>query len=454
MKTIATLFVVLGLSCFTKAQTISTFAGNGVIGFSGDGGQATAAEFNSPASIALDSAGNILIADALNYCVRKVDAVTGIISTYAGIPLQIGYSGDGGPATAAEINAVWGIAADGHNNLYLAEYGHIRKVDRNGIITTAIGNGVNGYTGDGGPATAAEIDGASSVWADVSGSVFFNDGVNSVIRYVSPSGIINTLAGNGTTGYSGDGGPATAAELNHPGGVITNHAGTVYIADVSSMRVRAVSTSSLNISTVVGIGVNGYSGDGGQATAAEISQNINWCDMAFDSVGRHNIFIPDYGNNVIRQYNISTGIITTCAGNDINGYSGDGGPATAAELRNPAGAAVDKTGNLFIVDYGNNVIREVKGIPLGIKKLTSHANSSITVYPNPATNQLFVNLLGVEGKVNLQLFNEMGQQVMNSNVTGSQVVNLSVSGLATGLYIVKVTTEKGNLLVRKVDIIN
>ena len=363
IKCFTLLVFVMALTSTLKTQTISTFAGNGVTGFSGDGGPATAAEFNSVASVALDSAGNVYIADANNYCIRKVDAVTGIISTYAGIPLQFGYSGDGGPATSAEINTVYRIAEDGHNNLYLAEYGHVRKVDRNGIISTPIGNGTNGYTGDGGPATAAEIDGAGSVWADKSGSIFFNDGVYSVIRYVNASGVINTLAGNGTTGYSGDGGPATAAELNHAGGVITNHAGTVFIADVSGMRVRAVNTSSYTISTVVGIGVNGYSGDGGQATAAEISQNINWCDMAFDSVGMHNMYIPDYGNQVIRQYNISTGIITTCVGDHISGYSGDGGPATSAELNNPTAVAMDKNQNLFIVDYGNNVIREVKEFP-------------------------------------------------------------------------------------------
>jgi hypothetical protein len=460
MKKITNLFASLCLliaAGAVKAQTISTLAGTGVSGFSGDGGQATAAQIAEPGSVAVDNLGNVYIGDYGNKCVRKIDMGSGIISTVAGIPGQSGFSGDGGPATAAELDLITGIAIDKNNNLYIADDNAqvVRKVDNSGIITTigGIGN-VNGYTGDGGPGTAAEMNYPTGVGVDNAGNVYEADQGNNVIRMIAPNGIITTFAGNGTSGYSGNGGQATAAELNSVVGVTADDYGNVYISDGSNAVIRVINTSGV-ISTIIGNGTSGYSGDGGQATTAQIAgSGGNMSNLAYDSVGNQHMFIPDLYNYVVRQYDMVTGIITTCAGNHSSGYSGDGGPATAAEMAATFGTALDLTGDLFIADFGNSVIREVKGIaPLGIKN-NIHVNPSVAIYPNPAKNNVFVNMLSISSKVTLELYNEMGSQVMNETVTGNQVLNLPVSDLASGLYLLKVTPANGQPIIKKINIIN
>ena len=283
----------------------------------------------------------------------------GIITTVAGNGTN-GYSGDGGVATNAELNYPFGVAMDTTGNLFIADDGNerIRKVGPNGIITTVAGNGTNGYSGDGGAATNAKLNYPSGVAVDAIGNLFIADYGNNRIRKVGINGIITTVAGNGAGGYSGDGGVATNAKLNYPFDVAVDTTGNLFIADNDNERIRKVGTNGI-ITTVAGNGAGGYSGDGGAATNAKLNSPFG---VAVDTTG--NLFIADRYNQCIRKVG-TNGIINTVAGNGYGAgtyygnYSGDGGAATNAELNDPSGVAVDTTGNLFIADEGNNRIRKV-----------------------------------------------------------------------------------------------
>src|SRR6266571_27204 len=345
-----------GNSRIRKVDTvglISTIAGNGTSGFSGDGGLATAASFDAW-SLAVDVSGNLYITDARNHRVRKVNTA-GIISTVAGDGGDI-FGGDGGPATATSVLPV-DIFVDPGGNLYLADASYrVRKVNGDGIITTIACNGTSGFTGDGGPATAASCV-PYRVARDSAGNLYVADGSSRRIRKVSAAGIITTVAGRGTGQSSGDGGPATLAELIQPLGVAVDPAGNVYIADEGSNRIRKVDTAG-TISTIVGNGKEGFSGDGGPAPSAELTFPV---EVAVDPAG--NVYIADEGSNRIRKVN-TAGTISTIAGNDKEGFSGDGGLAISASLSAPREVAVDAAGNVYISDAGNFRIRKVN--PAGV----------------------------------------------------------------------------------------
>jgi len=274
---------------------ITTIAGTGVQGYNGDGGQATSATLYSPTRAVADQAGNIYIADFYNNRIRKVDT-SGIITTVAGIGTA-GYSGDGGPATAAELYWPYAVAVDNLSNIYIADSvnNRIRKVDASGTINTIAGTGFPGVLGDGGPATAAQVNEPEDVAVDNTGNVYIADYGNSKIRKINTSGVISTIAGTGSPGYGGDNGPAISAILNLPTGVAADNAGNVYIADYQNNRIRKVDTSG-TIATIAGTGTAGYSGDGGPPTSAA----INWPEeVAIDTTG--NVYIADYNNMRIRE---------------------------------------------------------------------------------------------------------------------------------------------------------
>ena len=327
---------------------ISTAAGTGIQGFSGDGGPAIGARLGSPEGAAADSSGNLYIADTLNHRVRKV--LGGLIATVAGNG-KFKFSGDGGPATSAALNGASGVAVDSAGNVFAADVGNhrIRRVS-SGIITTVAGNGISGYSGDQGSAAGAELFFPSAVAADSAGNIYIADTLNNRIRKVS-GGIITTVAGNGDLSFAGDNGPATSVALAYPAAIAVDSAGNIYFSDTGSGRVRKVTAGI--ISTIAGNGSNTYSGDGGQATGTGLDPN----GLTVDSAG--NIYIADTMNNRIRK--VSGGIITTVAGRGVGGISGDGGPATSASLNSPSDVAVDSAGNIYIADTGNNRIRKVAG---------------------------------------------------------------------------------------------
>jgi sugar lactone lactonase YvrE len=332
--------------------TIFTIAGNGIAGYSGNGGPATSAQLNGPFDVAVSTTGEVYIADTNNNVIRVV-YTNGIIDTFAGNGTA-GYSGNGGPATNAELNYPTGVAISPTGEIYIADTGNnaIRIVYANGTINTIAGNGIAGYSGNGGPATSAQLNGPFGVAVSTTGEVYIADTGNNVIRVVYTNGTIDTIAGNGIAGYSGNGGPATNAELNYPTGVAISPTGTIYIADFYNSYVRQVNVDGI-ITIFAGASYNLYSGDGGPATSADL---YNPFAVVVSATGE--VYIADAYNNVIRVV-YTNGIIDTFAGNGTAGYSGNGGPAISAQLNRPSEVTVSSTGEIYIADTNNNVIRVV-----------------------------------------------------------------------------------------------
>ena len=403
---------------------ITTVAGNGTSGYSGDNGPATAAELYYPEGVAVDSAGDLFIADSYGNRIREMDLSTGVITTVAGG----GIAGRRRAGHRRRTGRPLGVAMDTAGDLFIADEGDnvVREVNQaTGIITTVAGNGLRGYSGDNGQATAAELDEPTSVAVDSAGDLFIADEGNDRIREVNLStGIITTVAGNGTWGYSGDNGSATAAKLDYPTGVAVNSAGDLFIADDGNSRIREVNLSTgviatvaakLNypegvavdsagdlfiadsgndrirevslstgvITTVAGNGTWGYSGDNGPATAAELHYPSG---IAVDSAG--DLFIADNNNERIREVNLSTGVIATVAGDGAYGFNGDNGPATAAGLHCPVGVAVDSAGDVFIADTDNDRIREVASrVAVTVMTLTPTTTLVSSYQSNPAYGQ-------------------------------------------------------------------
>jgi sugar lactone lactonase YvrE len=354
-KCVAVTLLFLG-SCFLGgskgfAQTINTIAGTGTNNYGGDGGAATAAVLNYPYATTFDASGNIYISDANNNRIRMINTA-GIINTIAGNGTS-GSSGDGGAASVAYLNTPQSLIFDASGNLYFSDHNNnkVRKINTAGIISTVVGTGTAGYNNDGISAITAQLNGPSQLAFDAAGNLYIADFNNNRVRMVNTSGTISTVAGNGVSGYTGNGGPATAANLNHPAGLAIDAAGNLYLSDNGNGFIRMVNTTGA-ISTIAGSGTSlPLNGDGGLAKWATFSSAMG---LAIDFKG--NLYIADEYNNAIRIIN-TAGIISTFAGGGT--VIGDGGAATAAKLSLPMGVTVDDTGNVYIADWNNGRVRKV-----------------------------------------------------------------------------------------------
>jgi sugar lactone lactonase YvrE len=371
---------------------IYTVAGTGINGFSGDGGLATSAKLNYPKGVIIDNQGSIYIADLSNHRIRKVTANTGKIYTVAGNGTA-GFSGDGSSATLAKLNQPSGIAVDASQNIYIADLNNhrIRKVTfSTQKISTIAGNGTSNYN-DNIAAITSGLNFPNNVSLDSSGNVIIADDYNARVRKVTViSGIINTIAGNGTDGFSGDNIQATNTRLYDPFGVALDTSGNIFISDRSNHRIRKVSSTTGIIKTIAGVGTNGFNGDGGISDTSKISYPSG---IALDKHG--NIYFADFGNHRIRKITASSGIISSIAGNGVQGYNGDGIIATSAKLNSPNGIAIDEYNNIYIADGGNSRIRKVSASSGIITTIAGNGISGFSGDSNLAINAMINNPRGV-----------------------------------------------------------
>ncbi len=426
MKKTFTLLALLFFG-YTQGQNINTIAGDGTSGFSGDGGPATSSVLKNPTGVAVDAQGNIYIADSFNGRVRKIDASTGNITTVAGSGMY-GFSGDGGPATAAKMKYPTDVAIDSQGNLYISgntDY-RIRKVTAStGIITTIAGDGTSNNTGDGGLATAAQLS-AGQMAFDSQDNLYISSG-NTVRKITASTGIITTVAGTGPTGFSGDGGPATAATFNTIGGLVIDGNGNIYIADQGNNRVRKVDASTGIINTIVS-----QSGSGPYGLALDIQGNL---------------YIADQTDHRIRKLDAVTSAITVIAGNGNSNFSGDGGPATAAELYFPGDLAIDSQNNIYLTEGYSSLpikdyrVREISsGMASGIEQLANN-KEQIIIYPNPSTGVFNYASSAVFSEI--KIYNVLGKLVDMKKINSNEF-SIDLTNQEKGIYFYQITDEHKN----------
>jgi hypothetical protein len=339
---------------FEKGK-IQTVAGTGAAGYSGDGGPAQQATLREPFMCALDQAGHLFLAEAKNHVIRRIDRHTGTITTVAGTG-EAGYSGESGPATKAQFNEPYSLAVDRNGDIYVVDRlnASIRKIDAaTGIITTVAGTGQPGYSGDGGPGSRAQLREPNDCFLDGKGGLLIADIQDQRVRRLDlATGIITTFAGNGEKVRTGDGMPAAQASIFGARAVCMDRQGNTYIAEREGNGVRRVDPRGV-MSTLAGTGERGYTGDGGPAI------NADWgAPKAIRCDARDNIIVVDTENHALRRIDAATGIVTTIAGGHLGG-DGDGDVATRAGLARPHGCAIASDGTIYIADSNNHRVRAV-----------------------------------------------------------------------------------------------
>jgi sugar lactone lactonase YvrE len=422
---------LVALSLFARpaaAQTITTVAGGAIAGFCGDGGPATSACLNGPKDVAVDGAGNVFVADTNNNRIRRVDG-SGTITTVAGNGTA-GFCGDGGPATSACLDNPEAVAVDAAGNVFIADLSNnrIRRVDGSGTITTVAGNGTAGFCGDGGPATSACLNNPTGVAVDSAGNLFIAEYYNARVRRVTTAGVISTYAGTGSPAYCGDGGPAVSACVR-PWQVAGDLAGNLYLADYGTARVRKVDLTG-TITTVAGGAGSSYCGDGGPATSACL---VGPQDVAVDPAG--NLFIDDSVNKRIRKVDL-TATITTFAGDGTSGHCSDGSPATGACLKLSAGVDLDAAANLLIADASNGRVYRVDPPPTGTVLTNLTLKKPIVAGCKPMTGTVTLSAPAPAGGITVSLSETLA--------SGSVPATLTIPAGATSKTFKVTTTARAD----------
>lgn len=415
-------FFLLISSQLCRAQIISTIAGTGTSGYNGDGISATTAQIYYPHNLALDAAGNIYFPDYNNARVRKITINTGLISTIAGTGTA-GFSGDGGAATAAQINQPTSLTFDSNGDLYFTDRGNqrVRKITKSsGIITTIAGTGAAGFNGDGISATTAQLNYPNEVAFDSAGNLFVSDWQNQRVRKVDKlTGTITTIAGTGVAGYNGESIPAVTAQIHGPCGIIFDIGGNIYIAEYTGNRIRKININTGLITTLAGTGgIGGYNGDGGAATAAQLNAPAY---LSFDDAG--NMYIGDEQNFRVRKIAAGTGIISTIAGTGTGGYNGDGIAPTAAWINHAYYPYFNNNNcSMYIVDTYNHRIRKITGGFPGClpsvapgNKITCQILPAVTI--DNSNNNTWVPVYDTAGRIAAEI---------NANGNNLGVVNTSL----------------------------
>ncbi|MBE2290092.1 MAG: T9SS type A sorting domain-containing protein [Chitinophagaceae bacterium] len=455
MKYFISIILCCLLSFCGRTQIITTIAGNGGgIVDTGDGGPATNAVTYIPGGLCFDKLGNLFVAEGGGG--RKVRKITpaGIISTVAGTGSP-GSSGDGGPATNATFRTINSLCIDDLGNIFVADLddNRIRKIDAvTGIINTVAGTGVGGFLGDGGPATAARLYGPTDVCIDRHGNLFIADIANLRVRKVAPNGIISTVVGNGSNSpayYGGDGGRADTTAIHTPYGLCVDDTGNLYISD-GRFRIMKVDTFGM-IRTFAGNGVMASIGESIPATAASVIA------VRISMDHNNNMYLSEWtGSHKVRKIS-NSGIITTVAGMGTGGYSGDGGPATSAHLNAPWDVVTDTCGNIYIADSWNNRVRKVFFYPecpdttgggddtVALAGEVEKTND-VLIFPNPAGNVVTIKS---PTKLTYTLMGITGQIIMSGTIT-SGTQSMPVAHLPAGVYFITTTSPQGIRSVKRV----
>jgi sugar lactone lactonase YvrE len=443
-------FIFIGF--VSDGQTVVKYLGGGSGGGSdglGDGLSKNFATISCGGLGGFDPVGNFIFGDGCskNY-IRKVDT-SGIVLSIADCAGTEGYSGDGGSATAAEISYPMGFKTDSVGNIFFADShnNRIRRIDYStGIITTVAGTGTAGYSGNGGLATAAELNGPSALVFNDSYDLFVAEQLNNVVRKIDHFGVISTYAGTGVAGYNGDSLAATSTELNTPSDLSIDKFGNIYVMELGQ-RIRKIDTSG-HVSTFAGNGTYGYSGDGGPATAAQFW--FQWYGMFYDTIS-NSLFLCDCDNNRIRRVD-SNGIVTTVLGNGSSTSTGDGALAALATTYYPTTMTGDRCGNIYFKDY-SYTIREIIydstcSIPGTTRTPVLVAPSDFQVQPNPTNGVATVRWNGEMRS--LALFDLLGRCILNRDVSGVATTVIDLSRLPASTYILEAVLADGRRVRRKV----